>query len=221
MPDATSTLRDILAAHGVETKAEADGWLSTNGSYPVCRAYTDDPQTINGIYRIRLDVEVALSSDRLIIESFTDIGADPNTAFRASLEGFCSGSLHVMLSALWGVSDPDQVLFDVCKGGKPEWTVHLGNLFCKAEHGLDAPLPDDLMTKFENLLQIAELEPIVHWGRIYYANMPDSDNIVEVLLDNELWPLGESAIRAVSWPQLHTFYSTRLFWIMVPREQFA
>lgn len=219
MADATSTLRDILASHGVETRVEADGWLSTNGSYPACRAYVDDPKAQNEGYKIRLDVEVALSFDRAIVESFSDFATDPNTAFRSSLQNFCNGSLHVMLSALWGVSDPDQVLVEECNSRGQPWTVHLGNLVRKAEHGIDVPPPVDLMSHFDNLLQQAELEPSLHWGRIYFANMPNTDNIVEVLLDNERWLHGESAIKAASWPSLSSFYSTRMFWIMLPKER--
>jgi Family of unknown function (DUF6348) len=221
MPDATPTLHDLLANHGVATTTEAYGWLSTDGSYPACRAYTNESPLPNGGYRLRFDVEVALSADRLMIESFSDLGADRQAALRSSLQSFCTGSLHVMLSGLWGVTDPNQVLVEECTIGEQAWVLHLGNLIRKAEGGIDVPPPDDLMPRFDNLLQQAEIAPTLHWGRIYYANMPTTENIVEVLLDNQPWLAGESAVRAAAWPTLKSFYSVRMFWIMVPKAPAA
>jgi hypothetical protein len=94
--------------------------------------------------------------------------------------------------------------------------VYLGNFVRKAEHGLDVPPPDNLMPRFDDMLQQAELEPSIHWGRMYVAHIPNRNRVVEVLLDNERWLEGESAIEAASWPDLSSFYSTRMFWIMLP-----
>jgi hypothetical protein len=146
-----------------------------------------------------------------MIESFSDFGANPNVAFRSSLQNFCTGSLHVMLSALWGISEPDQVLVERCSCGKQNWILHVGNLVRKAEGGIDVPPPADLMPVFDGLIQQLSLPPSVHWGRIFFANMPKSDSIVEVLLDNEPWPGGEFAVRNASWARLNSFYSTRMF----------
>ncbi len=217
MPDVTSILREIFADHGVEAHFNTDGWLVTNGIYPACRASTSSPQSRNGGYQIRLDVEAQVSSDRVVIESFSDFGSDPQSAFHSSLQNFCTGSLHVMLSALWGVSDPDQVFVTEIRGPMQVWSVHLGNLVQKAEHGIDVPPPEDLMKRIINLLQRADLAPSVHWCWIYYANLSSTDRIVGVLLDNQPWPDGESAIRAASWRQLSSFYSARMFWMMLPK----
>jgi hypothetical protein len=154
-----------------------------------------------------------------MIESFSDFGVEPNAAFRSSLQNFCTGSLHVMLSGLWGISDPDQVLVERCTCGKQGWILHIGNLVRKAAGGIDVPPPADLMPVFDELIQQLALPPSIHWGRIFYANMPNMDSICEVLLDNEAWPAGESTIRNASWPKMNSFYSTRMFWMTVPQSQ--
>jgi hypothetical protein len=216
MPDVTSTLQSILADHGVATTNESDGWLSTNGKYPACRAYTGDPQWRDGGCKLGLDVEIALFPDRVINESFSDFATDANSAFRASLRNFCTGSLHVLLSGLWRQCDPDQVLVEQWKIGDQRWTLHIGNLVRKSHGGADILPAEDLMEIFDGCIMNGTFDSQIHWGRLFYANMPNRDNIVEVLLDNQPWLKAREQIGAASWPRLDLFYSTRMFWLMVP-----
>jgi hypothetical protein len=213
MPDVTSTLCEILADHGVETNAEPDGWLSTNGSYPACRAIAEDPKFLNGGCKLRMDVEFALSEDRLIIESFSDFGADPTQAFRSSLQNFCTGTLHVLLSALWGVVDDSQVFIEPYTINGTAWTLHLGNIVRKAADGADVPPPADLMSIFDSTVSSLKLDSGVHWGRLFYANMPNMNNIVEVLIDNHPSHMLQEKFRAASWAKTSYFYSHRMFWV--------
>ncbi len=168
---------------------------------------------------LRLDVEVALSSDCIMTESFSDLGADPNQAFRSSLQNFCSGSLHVILSALWGVYDESQVIIEDHNIGNQTWKLHIGNVVSKSAGGVDVQLPNDFMLIFDRLIQQLQLSPSIHWGRLFYANMSNTDNIAEVLLDNQNWVEAESEFNDASWQQLNSFYSHRMFWIMVPQNK--
>ena len=165
-----------------------------------------------------MDVEFALSEDRLIVESFSDFGADATQAFQSSLRNFCTGTLHVLLSALWGVVDDSQVLVESYTINAMPWTLHLGNIVRKAADGADVPPPDDLMPIFDSAIPGLQLDSGVHWGRLFYANMPDTDSIVEVLIDNDPSELLRRQFRAASWAKTNDFYSQRMFWILTPNR---
>lgn len=218
MPDVTTTLQKILADHGVNTTIAADGWLTSDGLYPACRAITDDPQFRDGGCRLRMDVEVALSKDRLIVESFSDFAADPTHAFRSTLQNFCTGTLHVLLSALWGVVDDSQVFVEPYQiNGRP-WNLHLGNIVRKAADGADVPPPTDLMPIFDQVISTLQLDARMHWGRLFYANLPNMNNIVEVLFDNQPSPVAQALFGAASWTRTDYFYSQRMFWVLTPDQ---
>lgn len=216
MRDVTPALQELLAAHGVTTQVEADGWLSTGGSYPACRAYVGKPTFVNGRCSLRLDVEIYLTAERCLIESFGDFGEDANAAFHSSMRNFCSGSLHVLLGGLWGIEEPEQVLIEHCQSQGRRWELHLGNIIQKAHGGIDFPPTPNLLAILEELIGQSHFSPEIHWGRLYYANMPGRDNTVEVLLDNEPWEAGEVAFRKAEWPAMSSFYSARMFWMLVP-----
>jgi hypothetical protein len=221
MRDITPALQQLLAAHGITTQVEADGWLSTAGSYPACRAYINEPQFQNGGCTLRLDVEISLSAERGLIESFGDFGADVNEAFQALMQNFCSGSLHVLLGSLWGVIEPEQVFVEDYESQRQRWTLYLGNVVRKSAGGIDVPPPESLLAILKGLIEQSCLTPDIHWGRLYYANMPDGNNTVEVLLDNEPWESGQIAFRNAVWPKLSSFYSARMFWMLVPSGNIA
>ena len=218
MPDVTATLQQLLTDHGVEATRTPDGWLTSNGSYPACRATTDDPQYVNGGCKLRMDVEVALSHDRVIVESFSDFGEDANTAFRSSLQNFCTGTLHVLLSAFWGIVDDSQVIVEQHKIDGKLWTLHLGNIVRKAANGVDVPPPDDLMPIFDQVIPGLQPDRCVHWGRLFYANMPNTNHIVEVLLDNHPSAVARERLAAAAWAVTDYFYSQRMFWVLTPNE---
>jgi len=215
MSDVTATLQSILADHDVVTSLESDGWLSTCGNFPACRAYTSEPHFRDRGCKLRLDVEVAISANRVIIESFSDFGSDIDSAFHSSLQNFCTETLHALLSGLWGRSDPDQVLVERWQLGGQSWALHIGNMVRKAAGGVDVPPPNDLMGIFAQCIEHRKYTSRAHWGRLYFANVPNTDSTIEVLQDNEPWPEAQQKLRGASWPIHDFFYSNRMFWLMI------
>lgn len=218
MPDVTATIQQLLMDHGVDTTLNADGWLTSNGSCPACRATMDEPQFLNGGCKLRMDVELALSHDRVIVESFADFAEDESTAFQSSLQNFCTGTLHVLLSAFWGVVDASQVTVEQLKIDGQPWTLHLGNIVRKAANGADVPPPKDLMPIFDQVIPGLQSEQCIHWGRLFYANMPNGNHIVEVLLDNQPSEIARERFAAAAWAATDYFYSQRMFWVLTPDQ---
>lgn len=214
MPDVTPTLHSILADHGVETIPKSDGWVTSNGNYPACRATVGDPEFHSQGCKVRMDVEIALSHDRVIVESFADFGKDPNDAFDNSLQNFCTGTLHVLLSALWGAVNDPQVYVEQYRIRGKSWNLHLGNIVRKAAGGADIPPPEDLIPIFDRVIPNLKLDAEVHWGRLFYANMPNGENIIEALIDNALSAELKREFSAANWARPNHFYSHRMFWIL-------
>ncbi|NET35767.1 MAG: hypothetical protein F6K19_27700 [Cyanothece sp. SIO1E1] len=165
---------------------------------------------------IRVDIEVALSDERSIIESFGDVGSTPNEALANSCYNFTTGPLHVFLSSLWNCHDDQQVLKEIWTINSNPWDVYLGNIVRKAAGGIDVPVPSELMPVIETLISAEPISQDIHWLRVYYANMPSHNQIVEVLLDNEPWEQGHDEIQNMPWPVMETFYSVRMFLMMSP-----
>ncbi len=63
------------------------------------------------------------------------------------------------------------------------------------------------------LLKARQMRGARHWLRAFYANINSTNQIAEVLFDNETWSEAEAALRAIPWPT-ESFYSIRWFLIL-------
>jgi hypothetical protein len=210
-------LLDVFSSHGVQLQPHG-GWLTANRSYPSCRSYVHALQQHDGYYSVRVDINVALNDSRVIIESFGDSGATIPEALMNACHNFTTSVLHVFLSAIWNHHDDEQVLRETWSINKADWIIFLGNIVRKSTGGIEVPIPDDLITAIETLIRSAAISPEPHWLRVYFANLKSDDQIIEVLFDNEIWNEGEQCIRNVKWPVKDTFYSARMFLMMVPAD---
>jgi hypothetical protein len=215
MTEIDNYFRDIFASHDVQLTAD-DGWLTTSGSYPRCRSHVSESRQYESQCSIRLDIEVALNDQQTIIESFGDWGATPSDALASACHNFTTSSLHVFLSAIWDKHDDEQVWRETWEIEGKRWNVYLGNIVRKAAGGLDVPVPQQLVPIIEQMIRSLCLASQSHWVRVYFANMAADNQNVEVLLDNEPWEQAQDAVRNVKWPVMDSFYSSRMFLMIVP-----
>lgn len=132
-----------------------------------------------------------------LLESFAGAGERWGDALRQTIVKFERGSLHVLIAGLLDRgSCADQVEweplgdapFELCLGGALQ-------TFGPAK----APRLAALIDRLKSALAAAALTAKVHGLRVFLAHDGARLTVVEVLLDNELWPPGVQLAEAMDW----------------------
>ncbi len=184
----------LFERHDVELEADEDGWLVTDGDFPAIRAaWHEGAASEPG----RLDVDVVLSEERYIEESFAGDGGG-DAGCRDALRTFERDVFHVLLAACWYVTDERRMRIAAWNIGVRSWDVFIGP---SSARGADAArMPAEALASIEAALKHEALTPELHWLRLVYRHAADGDSCCEALLDNEPWTAGTLALTAVPWP---------------------
>ena len=204
-------LLQLFERHDVELEADEDGWLVTDGDFPAIRAaWHAGAASEPG----RLDVDVVLSEERYIEESFAGAGGG-DTGCRDALRAFEHDAFHPLLAACWYVTDDRRMRIAAWKIGVRTWDVFIGPFSAR---GADAAsMPTEALASIEAALKREALSPELHWVRLVHSHAADGDSRCEALLDNELWTAGTLALASVAWPQAGD-YSARCFLLLDVRD---
>jgi hypothetical protein len=204
-------LLQLFERHDVELEADEDGWLVTDGDFPAIRAaWHAGAASEPG----RLDVDVVLSEERYIEESFAGAGGG-DTGCRDALRAFEHDAFHPLLAACWYVTDDRRMRIAAWEIGVRTWDVFIGPFSAR---GADAAsMPTEALASIEAALKREALSPELHWVRLVHSHAADGDSRCEALLDNELWTAGTLALASVAWPQAGD-YSARCFLLLDVRD---
>jgi hypothetical protein len=204
-------LLQLFERHDVELEADEDGWLVTDGDFPAIRAaWHAGAASEPG----RLDVDVVLSEERYIEESFAGAGGG-DTGCRDALRAFEHDAFHPLLAACWYVTDDRRMRIAAWEIGVRTWDVFIGPFSAR---GADAAsMPTEALASIETALKREALSPELHWVRLVHSHAADGDSRCEALLDNELWTAGTLALASVAWPQAGD-YSARCFLLLDVRD---
>ena len=185
----------LFERHDVELEPDEDGWLVTDGDFPAVRAeWHEGAAGEPG----RLDVDVVLSEDRRIEESFAGIGGG-EAGCRDALHTFEHNAFHPLLAACWYVTDDRRMQITTWEIGVRTWDVFIGPFSAR---GADAgTMPGEAVEAIAAALKREALTPELHWLRLVHSHAAEGDSRCEALLDNELWTAGTLALTAVAWPQ--------------------
>ncbi len=204
-------LLQLFERHDVELEADEDGWLVTDGDFPAIRAAWHAGA---GGEPGRLDVDVVLSEERYIEESFAGAGGG-DTGCRDALRAFEHDAFHPLLAACWYVTDDRRMRIAAWEIGVRTWDVFIGPFSAR---GADAAsMPTEALASIEAALKREALSPELHWVRLVHSHAADGDSRCEALLDNELWTAGTLALASVAWPQAGD-YSARCFLLLDVRD---
>ncbi|WP_130617574.1 DUF6348 family protein [Dyella amyloliquefaciens] len=202
-------LLQLFQRHGVELEPDED-WLMTDGDFPAVRAtWTEGASGQPG----RLDVDIVLSEERHIEESFAGHGSG-DAGCRDALDTFERGALHVLLAACWYVTDERRLQTYGWELGLRTWDVFVGPWLSNRE---DAAIPQDLLPALREALQREVLGGEPHWIRLFHRRGDDGRVSAEVLLDNAPWPAGDRALASLTWPA-DNGYSVRGFVMLDIRD---
>lgn len=201
----------LFERHDVELEADEDGWLVTDGDFPAIRAaWHEGASGEPG----RLDVDVVLSEERYIEESFAGVGGG-DAGCRDALRAFEHDVFHPLLAACWYVTDDRRMRIAAWELGVRTWDVFIGPFSAR---GADAAsMPQEALVSIEAVLRREALSPELHWLRLVHSHAEDGNSRCEALLDNELWTAGTLGLASVAWPQ-GSDYSARCFLLLDVRD---
>ncbi|GLQ49343.1 DUF6348 family protein [Dyella flava] len=198
----TDLLR-LFARHDVELELDEE-WLMTDGDFPAVRAsWSEGGEGAPG----RLDVDVVISEERHIEESFAGNGRG-DAGVRDALKAFERNVLHVLLAACWYVTDDRRIQLQSWDLGVRTWDVFVGPLTFSRD-GLAAP--EGLLPALHDALRKESLSGEMHWIRLFHRRADDGSVVAEALLDNQPWPGGDRLLGQLSWPSAEQGYSARCF----------
>ena len=113
----------LFERHDVELERDEE-WLVTDGDFPAVRAsWREGSEGAPG----RLDVDVVISEERHIEESFAGNGSGDAGA-RDALKAFEHNVLYVLLAACWYVTDDRRIQLQSWDLGVRNWDVFVGPL---------------------------------------------------------------------------------------------
>jgi hypothetical protein len=187
----------LFERHEVELEEDEEDWLVTDGDFPAIRAsWTPAAGDAPG----RLDVDIVISEERRIEESFAGFG-DGDAACRDALQAFEQNTFHLLLAACWYVTDDRRMQITAWDIGVRTWDVFIGPFTVRGADQKQMAIPADAMAFIETLLKRESLTPELHWLRLMYRHDAQGDTRSEALLDNEPWPAGTQALNAIDWPK--------------------
>jgi len=125
----------LFECHDVELAAYEDGWLMTDDDFPASRAEwyegaADEPG--------RLDVDIVLSEERRIEESFVGFGGGEEGC-RDALRTFGHSVFHPLLAACWYVTDERRMRIAAWDIGVRTWDVFIGPFTVRGNDDLVVP----------------------------------------------------------------------------------
>jgi len=193
----------LFERHDVELEPDED-WLMTDGDFPAVRAsWYEGADGAPG----RLDIDIVLSEERHIEESFAGSGGG-DAGCRDALEAFEHSVFHVLLAACWYVTDDRRMRLESWDLGVRTWDVFVGAVQASRD---DVDAPPELLAALRDALQAEALSGELHWVRLFYRRDDDGQVSAEALLDNASWPTGDRLLTSLAWPASESGYSLRGF----------
>ncbi|HEY1588307.1 MAG TPA: DUF6348 family protein [Rhodanobacter sp.] len=204
----------LFERHDVELDADEDGWLVTDDDFPAIRAeWHEGGAGEPG----RLDVDVVLSEERRIEESFAGIGGG-DAGCRDALHVFEQNAFHLLLAACWYVTDDRKMQIAAWDIGVRTWDVFIGRFNVRGMSVDAVTIPAEALEAVEVALKREVLTPELHWVRLVHGRIAEGDSRSEASLDNEPWTAGTLALTAVAWPHAGHDYSARCFMLLDVRD---
>ena len=202
----TNFIAELFDQHGLECVIDND-WVFPNGDLPAVRA-TWFPGELSGL----LSVETFVREGVLIEECFAGMGQG-GEGIKDGLMNFIRNSFHVLLAALFGKNDHDQVSTENWNIGDKKYTAYIGNFGTRASEGVAPHIPEGLFDSIEATIKRESLTNDIHWFRLFFCNLANEFTF-EALKDNEIWEAGTRCLEATDWRRDDGYYSVRLFLVL-------
>lgn len=207
------TLADLLTGHQVEAVVEDEVvYLPELDRWANLWMH----QREGGHYLV--EIRATASGDVTIADTCAAVGPTFEAAREDGLRSFCSGTFHVLLAALWGVLELDQLDHEVRVVNQKAWDVYSGPCTLRGSVGVDPlVLPRELVELIPLQIEQRLVDSRVHAVRLYLAVLNGSVT-VEALVDNEADTALAEVFAGAQWQLPETgFASLRWFIAACPR----
>lgn len=207
-------LVDLLAGHGVAAEERDDA------------VYVPSVERWANLWMWRtesgtflMELRATASGDEVIADRWAAIGKAPADAVRDGLDSFCRCGFHVVLAALWGVLERDQVDHEVRIVGSAGWDIYLGPYTTRVSAGV-APLaaPSGLVDRVLAALDGHLVGSSTHALRVYVA-VVEGAVTTEVLVDDELSADVEAAVVTATWSFPSAGFASLRWFVMARRRE--
>lgn len=193
----------LFERYDVELELDEE-WLVTDGDFPAIRgSWHEGTDGAPG----RLDVDIVISEERHIEESFAGHGRG-EIGVRDALKAFVRNVLHVLLAACWYITDDRRIQLQSWELGARTWDIFAGPLALSRD---DVPAPEGLLPGLRDALGRESLSSELHWVRLFYRCDDEGSVVAEALLDNQPWPAGDDLLSRLTWAPTKQGYSARCF----------
>ncbi|MGC1550001.1 MAG: DUF6348 family protein [Rhodanobacter sp.] len=203
----------LFERHDVELEPDED-WLVTDDDFPAIRAsWHEGAAGEPG----RLDIDIVISEERQIEESFAGYGGGA-IGCRDALATFEQSAFHVLLAACWYVTDDRRMQLASWDIGVRTWDVFIGPFIVRGAPEGAIAIPHGVEVLLATALQSESLTPELHWVRLFHNHAADGTVSVEALLDNAPWPAGDRVLTSLTWPGGSQAYNARCYVMLDVRD---
>jgi len=221
VPNSTDLIKPMLEqlfdGHGIKAECRDNVVVFPDhpGMWVTCETFDTGLMLASGARIWQLDFHLGIGPKRVLVESVSGIGHNEIERINNGLTTFVECSFHVLLSAFFDLSLPDDV-------ERQEWEIagQRRPVFISAVYwrfGLpktaEGKLDLRFFAEFERLLKAQPLSPDTHWVRLYQTRY-QGEGSNEVLLDNEPWNALQDGMAAFDWPRNEKPYDVRVFLVI-------
>ena len=212
MPNVNPQLQALFNGHGIATIPLEQKFLLVAKQLALVASTVSQQQFPNGVSS-RLDVSVTIK-DRILIESFGDVGDTAETALANNVQNFARNSLHIIIGALQGVEQDEQFAVEQWQINGKTWKAYIGNYGAKTLGNQPVHIPADLLPQIERIIQALPLSKEFHWFRFFFSCNNAKISAAEFLYDNDVFGEAIEELINLDWQLTDNFYSVRLFLIL-------
>jgi hypothetical protein len=220
-------LASIITEHHIPI-TESGEYIQIDGTDVLLQAIAHPRKALPKGASVQLDIVIRsqkLLGNRVLCESFVDIGDNLEDAINQAFRSFKFASLRAILSVFINRDlEAGQDQWDEWSNNQRSWNVCFGPLTLKMSPAvaIEKIINNESYRSFLKALRDAYLREVsfdMHWLRIYRGSLHGKIISREILLDGEHWKSGEAIMD--KWERMPgpDFYSIRQFMIAVPDKQ--
>ncbi|NHZ44464.1 DUF6348 family protein [Massilia aquatica] len=197
-------LQVLFEGHGLSCEV-VDGWVLPQGRRPAIRAeWYPNRNGYSGVFNVRV-----LMPDGVEFQEACSGMGTGDEGIDDGFVKFTENAFHVLLAALWGREQDEQVYTEVLATRGGAYTAYQGLFLTRGE----AHFPQEMPDRIDECIRQASLSAEIHCLRFFFANH-NGDFTFEALDNGQTWDDGLRALQGCAWTPSADFYTVRVFMVL-------